>query len=1177
MSKNIAVYGSGWQAAQSALTLADLGLDVDLITPASFLDADITASEAGLNYWPLLLRTAVHPRVHLLTNSVITGLSGQSGAFTLRYRRSPRFVKAELCTACGECQKVCSVKIDSGTAFLGSPVVKTAIHQPVADAKSVPSAYLIEKEGISPCRGGCPLEINVHGYISLLRQGKVDKALNLINQKAPLAGVLGRLCTHPCETKCSRQSVDKPLFIQALHRYAADDAAGALVYTRKTTARHSQKIAIIGSGPAGLSASWELARRGYQPVIFESHPAPGGMLAVAIPGFRLPSEVRQKEIAAIQKLGVDIQTGVTFGRDVTLDSLRQAGYRAVFLAIGAHRNNRLNIPGERFMGVVDCISWLRDFNSHPEGRIDQKIVIIGGGNSAVDSARSAKRLSKGEVRVLCLTAEMTAVPEEVEETLKEGIPIDYNHSALEILGHNGHVTGIRCIKVRNVQFDSQGRISLEQIAGSEYVVPADKVIIAIGQRPGSDALNINGLAIAPNSTLTVDPLTLETGLPGLFAGGDAVTGSKNVVSAMSAGLRAAESIDRYLRGESLSIGRTLEPLKTVEIDVSRKKASKQPRVKMPALAPAKRQIGFTETSLGLSADLAEKESSRCLDCAGCSECLECENVCEVKAVNHSESLVEAELSVAGLISLIDSDFLSSHGNQNKLSESAPGDTSPVLPGEAGCGSRLSGPASGEAVKNTREFTAGVYHLAGVPSGDSSADSDRASALALKAALDLNLVPCERQHQSALIPFKPSPVGRSRVSVFLCSCGLSNSAILDFSVLTAGLVMLPDVVRVHPIEQSCTPAGAAQIRAAVLQDGASQAVLAACRCCDWDQVCFSCGDRRVMCRENLNLALPSDKPVEYVNIREMCAWLYRDDPPGATQNALRLITAGVKRAARTQPVASAGIAVTNRALIISGSLGGLSAAVKMAAQGYGVTLLSTLDDRNLKSRSLAYQSAAADLLKELINLGVEMLPWPQSLILNGAPGRYAANIQTAGQEKVIFAGAVILDIDEAPLSNLQWLSESHLLARVIKRWYSDYRDPARENSRLYPYSIGQTAAILFMGPFSPDHWQRQISAGEAAAASASIVLTQESARPRGSAVTINRPLCRGCGDCAAVCALIELKSLSPGLCYAEVDPALCLGCGACVGTCPTGAIKQAAQSEAAIETSLEAIFGGGNTQ
>jgi NADPH-dependent glutamate synthase beta subunit-like oxidoreductase/formate hydrogenlyase subunit 6/NADH:ubiquinone oxidoreductase subunit I len=1118
MPDNIAVLGNGWPAAQAALTLADLGIEVDWLVPGSVLDSDSAAPADDLNPWPLLLRAALHARVHVHTGSSVSSIASGGSAFKIGYKRAPRFVKEDICTACGECAKVCSVKLEG----------HTAIHAPVLDLKSVPSAYVIDKDGISPCRGGCPLEINVHGYVSLVRQGKPERALHLINQKAPLSGVLGRLCTHPCEIKCSRQDVDKPLYIQALHRYAADHGSAELIYDSLTEVVHREKIAIIGSGPAGLSAAWELARRGYRPVIFESSSEAGGMLATGIPNFRLPAEIRRREIAAIQKLGVEIRTGAVFGRDITLDSLRRDNFQALFLAIGAQSNNHLNIPGENLEGVVDCIKWLHEFNLRPDVVSDEKIVIIGGGNSAVDSARSAKRVSRKEVRILCLTAEMTAIPEETEEAVHEGIPIDYNHSALEILGENGKVTGVRCIRVQNVQFDAEGRISLERIEGSEYIVPADKVIVAIGQRPDSAIMNLKELKTARNQTIPADPLTLQTNLPGVFAGGDAVTGSRNVVSAMAAGLRAAESIIRYLQGRSLTEGRTLDPLETVQVDAARKRVPHKARVKMPELGLVKRRHGAAETSLGLNPELAASESQRCLDCAGCCECLECENVCEVKAVYHADSAAEGCIRAAGVIDFHPSDSLKD----------------PVL--------------------------AGIYRFMYPENGSRVHVLDQVSALAWQAAAELKLIPVEKLKNRW--PSVQAAGPAAGISVVLCHCGSANSSVLDFGAIARRIAQAPGVKNVHQIEQSCTPEGAAWINQTMLRDGSHRLVLAACRCCDWDQVCYSCGDRRVMCRQNLKFELPPESSVEYVNIREMDAWLYRDDPSGATVNAIQSILAGISHLQRDHLPSPACSAVSQRALIVSGGLSGLSAAASLAAQGYNVTLLSGLRPEILKSKPAGYQAVVTDWLAKISPPGVDMRPWPTKLVINGGPGRFEAQLSYGQNSLNISAGCIIADIAAVPMQDLDFMLESKVLAAVIKRWQTAPRDPRGDQSRVYRYSILDTSGVILMPPNAESAVQTLIQTGLAAAARAAAILSQEALPARGSAVLINRRLCRGCGDCAAVCPLISLEPGNAGLCYAEVDPAVCLGCGMCVSVCPTGAIQQPAQDDRSIEASLSAFLG-----
>jgi heterodisulfide reductase subunit A-like polyferredoxin len=334
VSKSVGIIGSNIPAIQAALTLAQMRVKVKLITDLTAFGCDDAISniqgDSPLDkrfLWPLWLRAASHPLITLYTGAEVGSIEGKKGDFKIQVVQHPRYVHEDLCTGCGRCQAECSASVTS--LLRGQKMTHSAIHMPIMGAKAVPSAYVIDKNGFSPCQVACPLGINVQGFVSLLAKGKTDKALALINEAAPLAGVLGRVCTHPCEDNCNRGQVDSPVYIQALHRYTADNATGPIQYNRKFPAKSREgKLAIVGSGPAGLTAAWELTRRGYSPAVFESHGVIGGMLATGIPRFRLPREVREREIEAIRKLGIDIRTGITVGRDVTFAYLKERGYRA---------------------------------------------------------------------------------------------------------------------------------------------------------------------------------------------------------------------------------------------------------------------------------------------------------------------------------------------------------------------------------------------------------------------------------------------------------------------------------------------------------------------------------------------------------------------------------------------------------------------------------------------------------------------------------------------------------------------------------------------------------------------------------------------------------------------------------------------------------------------------------
>ena len=1142
MAKGISVIGSGIRAAQCALTLADMGIDVALITPSQSLQLDDANNPAKpshelLHVWPLLLRAASHPRIKIYTNTRVKSVTGTPGDFIIKALKAPRYVKEDLCTGCGKCEEECSVKTQ--IQINGHKMSIGAIHSPILGAKSVPSAYYIEKQGISPCRAGCPLGINVQGFIALLGKGKIDKALELINEVAPMAGILGRLCTHPCESKCSRGEVDSPVFIQSLHRYIADNSPGGIAYKRKAPARsRKEKIAIIGSGPAGLAAAWELARRGYSPTIFESHAVVGGMLATGIPRYRLPREIREREVEAIKALGVDIKTGVTIGEDVTYADLLDRGYEAFFLGIGAQHNNKLNIPGEDLNGVLDCISLLFSLNLNMGASVGSNVIVIGGGNSAIDSAITTKRVSKGGVRVLCLTEAMTAVKEDVDEAINEGVVIDYNVSVLEIMGEGGDVTGVRCQKVRNVRFEPGGKITMEYIPGTEFDLKADHVVVAIGQKPDSAALNIKNLRVGRNATIHVDPLTQETNIKGIFAGGDAVTGSNNVVSAVAAGLRAAESIDRYIKGHSLRKGRVIEPPVPVKVNIEERKVSPYKRARMPVIPISRRKGHYEEINLGLPEDLAKREAGRCLNCAICCECMECEEVCELNAVFHEDTPRNIDVETDSIINFVSS-------NQKSF--------------------------------EIKKF--GVYNIAESENGSIPGDLAQASAIALSAAVDLKAnevtksekttAPAENRVFSR-IGLQNTASG-NRTGVFLCRCGVSISSIIDFKRVAQEIAALPDVCSIHELAQSCTGEGAKIIRDYVEKEQIDHVVLAACRCCNLEQICFSCTDRRVMCQNNLSVELPPGVNIEFSNIREQCAWIHKDDPEGATESAIELIRTGVARAQKLVPVIHTPRPVINSVLIIGTGLSGLASARTFKDQGYEVTFIFESDASKSKAQSPEYRRNVNKILKQLEQQGLRIKPWPQSLELNGSPGKFEAVISYGSRTERIEIGAVILDLMSAGKETMEVLANSNLLRRAMSRQNHSSRVSSLDATILHSYTERETAGIFIILPVGTLSIQEQITLGEATAARASVYLNQETFQPRSSSVVINPKLCRGCADCARICAYVEMKTNSQGVTCAYVDPALCFGCGACISVCPTGAITQPLQTEIGITAALKSLL------
>ena len=475
----------------------------------------------------------------------------------------------------------------------------------------------------APCENTCPVRCDAVGYTSLIGEGRYPEALNLIRLTMPLAGVCGRVCNHPCENMCKRGEIDEPIAISSLKRFASDWELQTGNMTPPTFLEkpRAERVAIVGAGPAGLNAAYHLGRRGYQVTIFESLPMAGGMLAVGIPDYRLPRKNLENDIRFICQHNVEIKTGRSFGKDFTIDELLKQGYRAVFLAIGAHLNQKMNTPGEDADGVSPGISFLRRVNLGEKVKVGEKVAVIGGGNVAIDAARTALRLGAKEVSIVYRRTrdEMPANDEEIEEAEHEKIKILYLVAPTRILAENGKVKGLECQRMELGAFDASGRRRPVPVKGSEFVLEVDMAIPAIGYMPDLSCLPQNdGFKTTKAGTLSVDPITLATHLPGVFAGGDVVTGPSTVVEAMASGYRAAVSIDRYLRGRDLYKDRFYQAERRADVPKAEadegEETAVKPRADMPSLAVDRRVCTFEEVNFGFDEETAIREAKRCLRC-----------------------------------------------------------------------------------------------------------------------------------------------------------------------------------------------------------------------------------------------------------------------------------------------------------------------------------------------------------------------------------------------------------------------------------------------------------------------------------------------------------------------------------------------------------------------------------
>jgi heterodisulfide reductase subunit A len=649
VNPNTLVVGGGVAGIQSALEIADSKHKVYLVEREPSIGGHMiqldktfpTLDCSACILTPKMSLVGAHPYIELMSYSEVKEVSGYVGNFKVKINKKARYVDVDKCTGCGECSAVCPVTVPNEFDLgLGN---RKAIYRPFPQA--VPNAFTIDKRGYPPCRVACPAGVNAQGYVALISQGKFKEALEVLRRTMPFAGVCGRVCTHPCEKECERGKVDQPVSIRSLKRFMADYEMNAGREKATPIERTKEdKVAVIGSGPAGLACAYDLIREGYPVTVFEAAPKAGGLMRYGIPEYRLPEKVLDNEISYIQELGVEIKTNSPVN---DLKDIFNQGYEVIFLASGAWVSQKMGIPNEDAQGVLHALDFLRKANSGEKVQLGSKVAVIGGGNAAVDAARVAKRLGAKEIAIIYRRSrsEMPADAGEVDEAENEGITLHLLAAPVKVLTKDNKVTGIQCIRMELGEPDESGRRRPVPVKGSEFDVEVDNVIMAVGQGVDKAALP-KELEYTTWGTLKVDQVTLETNIEGVFAGGDVVSGPADVIAAVATGKEAAISIDRHLRGVDLKEGRP-EPVRKVE-EVSKKGVKEKARPVMPTLDVAKRD-SFAEVELGLDEKTAVEEALRCLNCGVCSECLECIKACQAKSIIQDMEDESVEVEVGNII------------------------------------------------------------------------------------------------------------------------------------------------------------------------------------------------------------------------------------------------------------------------------------------------------------------------------------------------------------------------------------------------------------------------------------------------------------------------------------------------------------------------------------------------
>ena len=646
------VVGSGIGGMESALKLGDMGYKVLVVEKQASIGGKMillskvfpTLDCASCISTPKMAATIHHPNIDVLTYAEVDGLRANGdGTYHARITQKPKFIDEVACTGCRQCEMACSVAVPD--EFNADLVSRRAAY--IAFPQAVPKKAVIERAGISPCTHECPAGIKAHGYVARVRSGEYDQAFDLVLEATPLVGSLGRACYAPCEEQCTRGELEGPLPIRRLKRFIADERYGqAEPKAIEKPEQNGRRVAVVGSGPAGLTAAWQLARQGYGVKIFEAAPTPGGMLSLGIPAYRLPAAVVAADVANVTGIGVEIATDA---RIDDVEGLTRDGYDAVLLATGTHKSVNLRVSGEDLPGIDSALRFLRAVKLG-EG-VDvagRRVLVVGGGNVAIDAARTARRVGAASVDMVSLEdcEEMPAHEWEVAEAQAEGIVV-HNSWGVDHFTGDGRVQGAE-LKACTCVFDPSGRFHPEYDESERKHLDCDVVVVAAGMGADTEAF---GLETNGNHTLKADRGTLQTAVPHVFAAGDVVTGPTMITTAVGQGRRAAFMIDRYLQGVELDPGAFEEALPVVDKaevlgrqDVYDRREPLESSALMSA-AP----VDFSETEGPMTEDEAFLGAARCLDCGVCSECHACVDVCPADCIDLSMREKEIEAEVGSVV------------------------------------------------------------------------------------------------------------------------------------------------------------------------------------------------------------------------------------------------------------------------------------------------------------------------------------------------------------------------------------------------------------------------------------------------------------------------------------------------------------------------------------------------
>ncbi|MFC1890834.1 FAD-dependent oxidoreductase [Thermodesulfobacteriota bacterium] len=1100
--------------------LGELGIPVTLVDSEADLDKKLSKEEWRLNsgvtmnyaHRPGLLRIFRNPAINTMMPAEITSIRHTPQGFRAKINVTETFIDPEKCTLCGRCKEICP-----GLTIEGNTPID------LNGRGSLPSRVIIDKRRKPFCQENCPLGVNAQAYIALSRAGRFAEALDVVRQNNILPGICGRICTHPCEKSCRRGDLDDPIAIRSIKRFLADyELSEKLKFDIPDTPNRPEKIAIVGSGPSGLSAAANLARHGYQVTVFEKEDKIGGLLRYAIGPHRLPRDILDYEIAYIEKLGVKFNASHPIDLNADIKKLKK-DFNAVVLAIGAWKDRQVGAPGEDLKGVHSCIDFLSQLYRKEDDKLlttdsykNEKIAVIGDGPAAFDLARALRRMG-AEVSILSWFPKeiIPAGEPEIKEAIEEGISIIDSMQVITFSGNNGKFEGVTCKPTKPGKPDSQGITWPAIVKDSKATdMDFDRIVVAIGQTGPF----INGKT--PKGILSTDAGFIETndsmqtGLPGVYAVGDTASGPSSVVQAMANGKNLADIIHMELSPEEILDTKGTRPENSDFPEIPGDIPSLI-RPTMPERHPASRIKSFSEVALGLSQSQVISEAERCLQCGICSECLLCLEACgQIGAINHKE--ISKEIIEQGGVVII-----------------ADPDAAPPIKGEDVI--RAYGPKSAKSSVNamiTRGFAAA------------------ANAMILLSGSSFRI----KGHGITFAPPDPELSEEIRIGVFVCKCNHALGWSDKIDEYVENLSATDDIVHTEVMNSACVPEGSADILRAIRENGITRLVLASCICCPLDFVCSACTNQRSRLKDALFKGTGvSRSMVETCNLRGEVLPLLNHDEAKALQHLTGLVDRSIMRARRLKSLSSPARTYNFATAVIGDSESSVQSAITLAEAGHEVFMFRT----NENPFSVKLNHPNINCFEDAFPKGISGTLGDFQILTESDNGNGARFFQV---------GSIIMG--EKARRIVPYILQEGLPGKMI---VPTIQKKGLENIP-YRYPGASSVSGLFLTD-PPGLRVSEKKKGAAAAILAASVMPRGPRQNKGYTVVVDKYLCRGCGRCINTCPYLAItfQENAVGGWHAVVDEALCKGCGNCISVCPSNAADSPYRDQVYLERLIKEVI------